>query len=535
MRLERLIKILILLANNKNITVRGLSEKFGVSRKTIYQDLDTIILSGVPIVYGQNNKGIIKIMEGFNFPKFFVNSIVESKYNVVDDNYIKYKDYDNNMKNTFLLWKCFIQRRQIEMSELNPTILHSWIRCQRHNIPIYEIDSNNLLSPEQLNSYSIETIMCENVRRAKLFSTVLEHIGWFGMIYNNKGILVHIINPFSNYNCLYPHMGYFLDVNEERIGTNAVSLSLYENRTIMVRGTEHYNKNLHNITSISSPIYKDGQRYGVLNIRFIHTSVNPQIVYIVNSFARLYESLVLNEHLVNKMIESKLYDNEIVSSSIKIPELYGESLHWQRIISIVNHFSVIQQHVTIIGEEGVGKQSIAKLIHAKSTRKYAPCCILNSENKNIKFWREEIFGVETKQKETYGLFEKAEGGVLIIRYPHKLPKYIQKSIALYLKTSKIRRVGGRKAITFNTRVIITLPDLKPKGLIDELRNQLILTVYIQPLRQRKEDIRAIYKGLCNRNNIKKDKIQIVRELSFLEDKILDTNVKALIKYYKINN
>ncbi len=47
------------------MTVRLLSEHFDVSRKTIYKDLEVLITSGIPVIYGENASGNVEILEGF--------------------------------------------------------------------------------------------------------------------------------------------------------------------------------------------------------------------------------------------------------------------------------------------------------------------------------------------------------------------------------------------------------------------------------------------------------------------------------------
>lgn len=535
MRLNRLIKILMVLANDNKMTVRELSDKFDVSRKTIYQDLDTLILSGIPVIYGQDYKGTVSIMEVFNFPKAFAEEIITPKRPSSEEMYEKYTNHDHNEKYMLSLWERFIQRRKVDAKDIDSTIFHSWIRCQQNSTPIHEIDPESLLAPEEIDRYRIENVLGDKIGKGMLLLKIFEQLGWFGMIYDKEGILTQIINPVANYERLYPQSGYNKDVDESRMGTNATFLSMRENRTIVTRGAEHYNKNYHDITCTSSPIYRGKDLYGAFTIAFIHTNVNPLAADITKSFARMYEVFILNQHTISKTEEDRLYGSSPVPSSAQIPALYGESAHWKRVINIANHFSIMSQHITIIGENGVGKQSVAKYIHAKSSRKYGPCFVLDGACEDIEVWREEIFGVESGDGESLGLFEKAEGGVLIIRYPHKLPEDVQLALSQYLKTSKIRRIGSRKAVDFDTRVIMTIPHLEEESLIDDLRNELLLTLSIQPLRERKEDIQAIYTEWHRADDIKKDKIQVAEEVADLESKIFASNVKDLRVFYENNN
>lgn len=532
MRLNRLIRILILLANKNKLTVRELAEKFEVSRKTIYQDLDVLILSDIPVVYGQDYKGTVKLMDGFNLPKAFVNEIEPPKRPFSEDVYIKYTNNEQSMKHTLNLWENFMQRREIDMTEMDESIFHSWIRCQQQNTPIHEVDPDNLLSPEEVDAYRIENVLGEKLGKGLLFLKIFEQLDWFAMIYNNDGMLESIINPFKNYDLLYPQLGYFRDAKEQRIGTNAAGLALVENRAVKVCGAEHYNKTFHEGTCIAAPLYKNEIRCGILTVAFVHTNVNPQVVHIVNSFARMYEALILSQHPISQEKEKRLYDKEAVPLSAAVPKLSGVSLHWESVMSVANYFSIMPHHVAILGERGVGKQSLARYIHAKSSRKYAPCLLLDGASPDTQAWREEIFGFERKGGESLGLFEKAEGGVLIIRSPQLLPEDIQLALAQYLKTSKIRRIGSRKAAVFNTRIIMTLPSLDMENLHEALRQELFLTVTLQPLRTRKEDIHAIYKSWVETlTDDCKSKREHIQDVSCIENDPLCENITTLKTYF----
>lgn len=535
MKLNRIIKILIALANDNKVTVKYLADKFNVSRKTIYSDLNTIILSGIPIIYGQDHKGTITLLEGFNFPKSFKQPVESTKRPAKEDIYIKYVSHEQSTKHILSLWEKFTQHRLNDDHTLDPTIFHSWIRCQRMNVPIYEVDPGNFLSPDCLKDYLIENVLSEDMVKPTIFLNIFKHLGWYAMTYDKNANLEYIINPVTNYERLYPQLGYYINVDESHIGTNPIALALMENRTIITRGAENYNKSLHGITSIASPIYKDGEIYGALNIVFIHTNVNPSVVHIVNSFARLYEALVLNQHTLEKKEEKHLYDEIIEKTNSYVPKIYGKSLHWQKVLNIADYFSIMPHHIAIVGEEGVGKSTLARYIHSKSTRKYAPCFQLdgNQVTGTQSQLKEYLFGTEKNHQ--LGLIEKTEGGILIIKNIHKLSKDIQKLIARYIKTSKIKRVGGRKFLTFDVRIIFTIPSLQSEGIIESLKDEILLYLNIHPLRERKEDILDIYQNWSVNENTNKDIKLVKSEVEAIDPLDLNENIKTLREFFVENN
>lgn len=516
MRLNRLIKILVLLANDNRVTARTLAEKFSVSRKTIYQDLDVLILSGVPVIYGHDHSGLITLVEGFNFPKSFIHEVMDKKRPSSQEIYTKYVDHEQSMTHTLSLWKQFVQRRIHKVENLDNTLFQSWIRCQQQNVPIYEVDPTNILSPKNLEPYILYPDTKGLTPQESMFCSIFYEINWSAMVYNIEGHLTKVINPVEDYEALYPQVGYYYDTSEEKIGTNAVHLALMENRVVMTRGAEHYNKTFHGITGIAAPIYKKDVLVGALNVIFIRTNVNQQVNHIVNSMARLYETLVLKEHHVKKEMEKRIYDEDSLVS-VKLPRLYGKSLHWERVMNIANHMTVMTHHISIYGPNSVGKTSIGKYIHAKSTRKYGPNIIIDGNGK-IGDWKIYLFG---KENSTTGVFENCEGGMILFKNPHCLQKSIQKQLAKYLRTGKIRRVNSKKETSFDVRMCFMIDTDCEGHWQEDLKEELsLLMLHVQSLENRKEDIEAIVSGWCKEegHSIYKDKRVYKKLISCLEEK-----------------
>lgn len=65
MKIERLLSIILMLINRPQLTARELSEKFEVSIRTIYRDIETIIAAGIPVVSWQGKKGGFCLMENY--------------------------------------------------------------------------------------------------------------------------------------------------------------------------------------------------------------------------------------------------------------------------------------------------------------------------------------------------------------------------------------------------------------------------------------------------------------------------------------
>jgi predicted DNA-binding transcriptional regulator YafY len=73
MKIDRLLGIVVLLLSKKKVTAKELSVLFEVSERTIYRDVDTINLAGIPITTQQGSGGGISIMSGFTMDRQTVN------------------------------------------------------------------------------------------------------------------------------------------------------------------------------------------------------------------------------------------------------------------------------------------------------------------------------------------------------------------------------------------------------------------------------------------------------------------------------
>ena len=74
MKIERLIGILSILLQKDKVTSSELAEKFEVSRRTILRDIDTLNISGIPIVSDRGNGGGISIMDGYRIDRTLLSS-----------------------------------------------------------------------------------------------------------------------------------------------------------------------------------------------------------------------------------------------------------------------------------------------------------------------------------------------------------------------------------------------------------------------------------------------------------------------------
>jgi two-component system NtrC family response regulator len=158
--------------------------------------------------------------------------------------------------------------------------------------------------------------------------------------------------------------------------------------------------------------------------------------------------------------------------------------------------------VLITGESGTGKELVARAVHEKSLRKGGPFIPINCGAIPENLLESELFGYEkgaftgayTRQ---IGKFELAAGGTLFLDEIGELSNNLQAKLLRFLQDRTIQRVGGRKDIPIDTRIVsATNIDLKKAIEEGKFREDLyyrisVLSIHVPPLRLRGADIRLL--------------------------------------------
>ena len=155
--------------------------------------------------------------------------------------------------------------------------------------------------------------------------------------------------------------------------------------------------------------------------------------------------------------------------------------------------------VLVQGETGVGKEVVARYIHANSPRASAPLQALNCAALPENLVESELFGYEkgaftdakTSRK---GLFELADGGTVILDEIGELPSLLQAKLLRFLEERILRRLGGVREIAVDVRILaLTNRSLDQQVVEGKFREDLffrlnVFPITVPPLRERREDI-----------------------------------------------
>lgn len=267
------------------------------------------------------------------------------------------------------------------------------------------------------------------------------------------------------------------------------------------------------------------------------------------------------------------YLREEQKSRFGFQRIIAESPEMKRVLSLIDKLSESDSSTILIqGESGTGKELIAHAIHSQSKRRDMPFIVVNCAGFPENFLESELCGHEkgafTDAKELKkGLFEVADGGTLFLDEIGDMNQAMQSKLLRLVEQKTFRRIGGIKDIRVNVRIIsATNKDLKKLMKEGRFREDLfyrinVVSIYIPPLRERREDILPLakyfiekYNGEFHKNvreisagakefllnydwpgNVRELKNMIERAMLFGDGDILLREHLPVENYYKISN
>lgn len=183
----------------------------------------------------------------------------------------------------------------------------------------------------------------------------------------------------------------------------------------------------------------------------------------------------------------------------KPANIIGDSAALKRLLTLVERVAKTDARVLVTGANGVGKELIAKRIHALSDRSQQPMIEVNCAAIPGELIESELFGHEkgsftSAVKQHLGKFEQAHGSTLFLDEIGDMSLMAQAKVLRALQEGKVSRIGGSKDIMVNVRVIAaTNKDLQAeikKGTFrEDLYHRLsVVVLKVPPLAERKDDL-----------------------------------------------
>jgi DNA-binding NtrC family response regulator len=183
----------------------------------------------------------------------------------------------------------------------------------------------------------------------------------------------------------------------------------------------------------------------------------------------------------------------------KTQEMVGASLPIQKIKETIDKVAPTDARILITGENGVGKELVARWVHEKSNRISGPLIEVNCAAIPSELIESELFGHEkgsftSALKQRIGKFEQANGGTLFLDEIGDMSLSAQAKVLRALQEGKITRVGGDKDISVDVRVIAAtnkdlLKEVDEKNFRLDLYHRLsVIIIHVPSLNERKDDI-----------------------------------------------
>jgi len=183
----------------------------------------------------------------------------------------------------------------------------------------------------------------------------------------------------------------------------------------------------------------------------------------------------------------------------RVQEMIGHSAPIMKIRDTIDKVAPTEARVMITGENGVGKELVARWIHEKSSRANGPLVEVNCAAIPSELIESELFGHEKGSftsaiKQRIGKFEQANGGTLFLDEIGDMSLNAQAKVLRALQEGKITRVGADKDINVDVRVIAAtnkdlLKEVDAKTFRLDLYHRLsVIIIHVPSLNERKDDI-----------------------------------------------
>lgn len=209
-------------------------------------------------------------------------------------------------------------------------------------------------------------------------------------------------------------------------------------------------------------------------------------------------------HYLTKPFEPDALLAEVVRYMLPVPadgavEVLAEDARSRELFALAQRVAATVATVMITGESGTGKEVVARFIHRSSPRAGGPFVAINCAAIPENLLEATLFGHEKgaftgAQQSQAGKFEQAQGGTLLLDEVSEMPLALQAKLLRVLQEKEVERVGGRKAIALDVRVLATsnrdlVAEVKRGGFREDLYYRLnVFPLEMPALRERSADI-----------------------------------------------
>lgn len=235
-----------------------------------------------------------------------------------------------------------------------------------------------------------------------------------------------------------------------------------------------------------------------------HASVEKAVKAIQAGAADYLSKPLAIETLISRVEET------IAPEASSFGELPSNDSSMKDIVALAGRVAKSEATVLIQGESGTGKEVLSRFIHKNSSRSKQPFIAINCAAIPENMLEAMLFGYEKgaftgAHQASPGKFEQAQGGTILLDEISEMNILLQAKLLRVLQEKEVERLGGRKTISLDVRVLATTnKDLRELVYDAKFREDLLYRINvfplnIPPLRERRADISALAKTMVVRH------------------------------------
>ena len=233
---------------------------------------------------------------------------------------------------------------------------------------------------------------------------------------------------------------------------------------------------------------------------------------------------------INKLRNKQVHLNENINKSYNM--FIGSSPEMKKVFNTIAKVAGTEANILILGENGTGKELIAREIHKQSLRSNEVFINVDMVSFNEGIIESELFGhvkgsFTDAKEERAGRFEIASGGTLFLDEIGNLTLSMQSKLLAAIQNREIFRIGSNRAVPIDIRLIsATNKSLAEMVTVHTFREDLLyrintIQILLPPLRNRVEDIPLLVNHFL---------VMYAKKYNKLELKVSDQGMDALLKY-----
>jgi DNA-binding NtrC family response regulator len=226
---------------------------------------------------------------------------------------------------------------------------------------------------------------------------------------------------------------------------------------------------------------------------------NARLLAVLRTQVELAQALRRGQHLEAENIALR---DSVTEPAGATPNLIAESAAMKDVLKVIHRIAAADANVLITGENGTGKEVVARTLYAHSARKAKPLVSVNAGALAEGVFESELFGhvrgaFTDAKADRIGRFELADGGTLFLDEIANVPLRLQPKLLRVLETGEFERVGSSKTTKTDVRVLsATNANLAAAVADGTFRQDLLfrlntVEIHLPPLRDRREDIPAL--------------------------------------------